>query len=114
MKVVVASLIGALSLAFVLSTDVIGGAKAKYSIKEVMKKAHNSKLFVKVADGKASEAEKTELIELYTALAANTPPKGDAAGWKEKTTALLNAAKSGDGAAIKKAATCGACHSIYK
>jgi len=31
-----------------------------------------------------------------------------------KTTALLDAAKEGDGAKLKKASTCAACHSVHK
>jgi hypothetical protein len=95
-------------------------AKPKHTIKEVMKAAHKSKLNEKVADGKASDAEKKELVELYVALAANKPPKGEAADWKTKTDALVAAAKDaeagkeGAGAALKKAYNCGACHSAHK
>lgn len=95
-------------------------AKPKYTIKEVMKSAHKGGLMKKVADGKATAEEKTQLVEFYVALAANKPPKGEAASWKEKTDALIAAAKDaeagkdGAGAALSKAANCMACHSVHK
>jgi mono/diheme cytochrome c family protein len=73
-----------------------------------------------VADGKATAEEKKQLVEFYVALAANKPPKGDEASWKEKTAALLAAAKDaeagkeGAGAALTKAVNCMACHSAHK
>jgi len=88
--------------------------KPKFTIKQIMNKAMKGGLCTKVASDKASDAEKQELILLFTALVANTPPKGDAADWKEKTTTLLACAKSGDGAKLKKAANCAACHMLYK
>lgn len=114
MKIVVAGLVVALSLGFVLQSDVVGGGKAKHTISDVMKTAMKGGLCAKVAGGKASDAEKAQLVELFTALAANKPPKGDEASWKEKTGALLTAAKAGDGAALKKAANCGGCHGAHK
>ena len=48
-----------------------------------------------MAKGEASAEEKKQLVELYEALAANKPPKGDEASWKEKTAALVAAAKDG-------------------
>ncbi|MCI0356926.1 MAG: hypothetical protein L0211_00380 [Planctomycetaceae bacterium] len=106
-------------VAFSLATNA-EDAKPKYTIKEVMKSAHKAKLHEKVADGKATDAEKKQLVEFYTALAANKPPKGDEASWKEKTAALLAAAKDaeagkeGAGAALKKAYNCAACHGAHK
>jgi hypothetical protein len=106
-------------VAFSLVTNA-ADEKPKHTIKEVMKSAHKGGLMKKVADGKASEAEKKQLVEFYTALAANKPPKGDEASWKEKTSALLAAAKDaeagkdGAGAALMKAANCMACHSAHK
>ena len=66
------------------------------------------------ATGKASAEEKKELIALFTALSKNEPPKGDPESWKAKTKALLDAAKADDGAALKKAADCAACHGEHK
>ena len=107
------------SMVLVLDTNLMGGDKDKkeekaVSIKVVMKKAMAGGLCKKVASGKASDDEKKELISLFTDLAANTPPKGDADSWKAKTKALLDAAKADDGAALGKAADCKACHSEHK
>jgi hypothetical protein len=89
-------------------------AEPKHSIKEVMKVALKGPLNKKVADGNASEEEKKQLVELYEALAAATPKKGDAESWKEKTSALLAAAKGTDGKALLKASNCKACHDSHK
>jgi hypothetical protein len=92
-----------------------GGDKDKITIKTVMKKAHSKGgLLSKVIAGDASAEEKKELVTLYEALAKNTPPKGDETSWKEKTAALVAAAKSADAAALKKASNCAACHSEHK
>jgi hypothetical protein len=96
--------------------------KPKYSIKEVMKGAHSGdpKLCAKVATGKASKEEKEQLVAYYTALTGNKPPKGDAGSWKEKTEALVSAAKAclaGDADGPKKLGTavnCKNCHSVHK
>jgi hypothetical protein len=95
-------------------------AEPKYAIKDVMKEAMKGGLCKKVADGKADEAEKKKLVDLFTALSENKPPKGDAADWKTRTEALVKAAKAcaagdKDGpAALKKAANCKGCHDLHK
>lgn len=94
--------------------------KPKHTIKEVMKTCMKGGLCKKVASGEASEEEKKQLVEMFDALAKNTPPKGEAESWKEKTTALLKAAKacaegSAEGQdALKKAANCMECHKAHK
>ncbi len=97
--------------------------KAKYDIEAIMDKAHgekNDKLLKKVLDGKASADEKKELLDLYTELGKNKPPKGDDKSWKDKTSALASAAKDvvdgkdGAVASLKKASSCGACHKVHK
>lgn len=94
--------------------------KAKFTIAEVMQKAHKSGLWKKVAEGKASDAEKKDLVELYTALTLDKPPKGDLKKWKEATEKLLTLAKEcakGDKDApgkLLKAVNCGACHKEFK
>ena len=89
-------------------------AKPKHSIKNVMKKCMKGGLCKKVAGGEASDEEKKLLVEMFTALAANKPPRGDADSWKAKTSALVKAATANDGAALKKAANCAACHKVHK
>ena len=119
MKYLFAGAIAAVSLVLVLG-DNHAGEKAKYTIPQVMKKAMAGGLCKKVASGKANDEEKTQLVELFTALSQNTPPKGDADDWKSKTKALLEAAKGaagGDADAAKKLpklANCNGCHSVHK
>jgi hypothetical protein len=94
--------------------------KPKHTIKDVMKVCMKGKLCEKVAKGEASDDEKKKLVECFTALAANKPPKGDAESWKAKTGALLEAAKAAaegtEGASdkLKAAANCAACHKEHK
>ena len=107
------------ALALVLESNQ-AGEKPKYTIKEVMKDAHKGGLMKKVADGKADDTEKKHLVDLYKALAANTPPMGSADDWKTKTKALVDAsskAATGDAAAaatLPKLANCAACHKEHK
>src|SRR5262245_883092 len=92
MKFLVAGLMVLMALVLTLG-DNVAGEKPKYTIKEVMKKAHTGKpnLVSKVAGGKADEADKKQLADLYKALSQNTPPKGDDDDWKKKTKALAEA-----------------------
>lgn len=93
------------------------------TIKDVMKEAHKKpKDLLKkvVVGGDATTEDKQRLLELYKALATNSPPKGDSASWKEKTELLVNAAQAvvdgKDGAVdqLNKAANCMACHDAHK
>lgn len=96
--------------------------KPKHSIKEVMKAVHkgDDPLCKKVAKGEGTKDDFKTLVECYTALPLNEPPKGDAKSWKEKSTALLDAAKdleAGKAGALdqyKAAVNCKACHSAHK
>lgn len=96
--------------------------KPKNSVKEVMEKAHKGKpsLYAKVSGGKGSDDDKKELLALYEDLCKNKPEKGDEKSWKDKTGAMVKAAKGivdGDKKAIgalKTAANCKACHDIHK
>jgi len=114
---------GAVLLFFVGGIGMMAPAqddKPKFTIKEIMEKAHKSKLCGKVADGKASKEEKDSLVEMYIALGKNKPPKGEADSWKEKTTKLVDAAKECvkdekvGGPQLKKAVDCAACHKVHK
>jgi hypothetical protein len=100
-------------LVFLLDGSVHGGKDA-VSIKVVMQKAMKGGLCGKVASGKASDEEKKQLIALFTDLAQDKPPKNDDQDWKDRTKALLDAAKADDGKALKKAADCKGCHSNHK
>ena len=97
--------------------------KPKYSIKEVMKECQKSGLCGKVAGGKASKEEVAKLVDYYSSLPGNKPPKGDAKAWKETTEAMLAAAKAcakdendkKAQAELKKlAGNCGGCHKMFK
>jgi hypothetical protein len=96
--------------------------KPRYTIEEVMEKAHKGKpsLFKKVVDGKASADEKKQLLEYYQELAKNKPEKGDAGDWKTRTNNLVKAAKhavedkAGANKEVAKAANCKACHELHK
>src|SRR5262249_31168024 len=94
--------------------------KPKFTIKEVMEKAHKSKLCGKVADGKGTKEEKDSLVEMYIALSQNKPPKGDAKEWETKTKALVEIAKEcvkddkAGGPKLKKALDCMGCHKAFK
>jgi|SRR6266446_5060530 len=97
-----------------------GDKKPKYSIPEVMKKAHASKLWKSVADGEATQEQKEELVEYYTSLAASTPPLGDKAKWKARTHAMLEGAQLAAAGKVegtmllKKNVQCNACHKEHK
>lgn len=94
--------------------------KAKYTVKEVMKKAHGEKLLNKVVDGKASKEEKDKLLDLYLSLLENQPPKGDQQDWIMKSGTLMWAAaavavgREGAEGMLKEASNCKACHSVHK
>jgi hypothetical protein len=98
------------------------GQQPKYTIKEVMQKAHKGDLLKKVLSGKASQEEKEELVLGYTALSLQEPPKGDLESWKKKTNALVMASKAvlkDDTntkalAQLKAAANCTACHKEHR
>jgi hypothetical protein len=97
-----------------------GDDEPKYTIKDVMKMAHPGGLRAKVLSGKASAEEKEKLVELYTALSQNKPPKGEEAAWKERTAAIVAAAKAvakGEEGALGKleaATNCMACHRAHR
>lgn len=98
-------------------------AKPKYTIEEVMEKAHKGgakSLRARALKGKASAEELKLLVELYTAMCQGTPPKGDVKEWRAHCTKIVNAAKklaSGEKKAAKQLArltNCGACHKKFK
>jgi hypothetical protein len=97
-------------------------AKPKYTIKEVMKKAHqpDGGLLKKIVAGEGTKEDAAELVDLYTVLGQNKPPKGEPGSWQEKTGELLAAAKAvvenkdGSKERLKKAADCGNCHKEHK
>lgn len=95
--------------------------KAAKDIKEVMA-AHKGKesLVAKITGGKGTDEDHKKILGLYEALATFKPPKGEEGSWKEKTTALVSAAKElvekkeGAAAKLKAASNCKACHDVHK
>lgn len=123
MRMGLLQLVGACALVGVLGLSLLRAAdeeKPKYTIKEVMQKAHKGGLLKKVADGKADDDDKKQLVDFYLALRKHKPPRGDEAEWKKKTEVILVAAKdvaAGKEGAEKKlqeAANCANCHKVHK
>jgi cytochrome c553 len=115
----------ALGLAFLIAGSavaLVSDETPKYTVKEVMKKAHNGRnsLFNRVKSGQASDEEKAQLVDYYESLPLGMPKKGSPAGYKKMAEDLLAAAtavKNGEPngiAKLSKAGNCMACHNIYK
>ena len=92
------------------------GPAGKYTIKEVMQKSFKQEGNLKdlILEGKATAEQKAQFIDYVENLAQFKPRKGDAASWKEKTGALIAAAKGTDLPDLEKATNCKACHSVHK
>jgi hypothetical protein len=96
--------------------------KPKYTIKEVMKKAHAAKdsILNKAKADKATKEELKELVVMYQSLEMRTPPRGEEKEWKKRTKALVDAAnasvkdekKAKD--LLTKAVNCKNCHDAHK
>ncbi|WDI40727.1 hypothetical protein [Bremerella sp. P1] len=121
MKRVMLVLIGLLSVALLSGVALADkGKDSKYSTEDIMKKGFKGGLVAKVAKGEASEEDQKVVLEMLESLAKNPPHKGSEESWKEKTTALLAAAKGtvegkeGADAKLKKAMNCKACHNEHK
>lgn len=106
MKHVFAGVVALLGFGFLIGTNEAGGDKPEFTIKQVMAKAMKDQAYKKLGEA--------ECVKLFTAMAANAPPKGDAADWKAKCDALIAAAKSGDAKKLSAAANCAACHKAHK
>jgi hypothetical protein len=128
MKLFLAGVLATFALAFVLTaTDGAGKDKdkdkeePKYKIKEVMKKAMAGGLCKKCATGKGTDEDKKELVELFVALHANTPPKGEKEEWAKITKSFVDAAKAildgkdeDAGKKLAKLVNCKECHGMFK
>ncbi len=115
--------LSALAVVILAISSSYGADDPKYTIKEVMNQAHGgmqNSLYAKVLTGKASQEEKDQLVDLYSALPDNKPNKGSAQSWKTKTTALLDAAKAvaenknNSINKLKSANNCMSCHSSHR
>ena len=120
MKGLIAGAVAVFSLALLLEASQGQEKKAKYEIKEVMKQAMKGGLAKKVAEGKATEAEKKQLVDLFVALHENNPPRGEKGAWEKATLALVDASKAAEkgddkaGKAIAKLINCANCHKQFK
>lgn len=94
----------------------------KLSIEQIMKKAFKGErsLVKKIAQNRATEAERKQFLDYVQSLAAQKPPRGTDQSWKEKTSRLVKAAQSavnaepGSPKAVDSAASCKACHRLHK
>jgi hypothetical protein len=109
-----------------------GPVEPEVSINEIMVAAHvrdidgkgnrSSKrnLDTRVLSGRATEQEKTRLLELYRQLATTIPPKGSPGEWRRRTAALVEATEGviagRDGARrrLAEAVDCKTCHEKYR
>jgi hypothetical protein len=122
MRCLIAIAVAVGALVLMLDSNVVGKDKEPVSIKAIMKKAHSGltgpddddTLLGKVLEGTAKADEKKMLVALYTDLAKATPPMNDGKEWKDRTKALLDAAKADDVKALKKASNCKSCHEQFK
>jgi len=111
-----------LGIASIRADDKTHDKPAPYTVEQVMKAIYKGEDSIgkKVGEGKGTSADYDRLVEYLSALPLNDPPQGDAEGWKQKTTALLQAAialKDGKPDALAQyntAANCKACHRIYR
>ncbi len=91
------------------------------TIKDVMVLHKGKDSFLnKILAGQGTAEEHKKLVAYYEVMAALKPPQGDEKSWKEKTEALLAAARDvaakKDGALdrLKKASDCKSCHGPHK
>jgi YHS domain-containing protein len=91
------------------------------NIKEVMALHKGKDSFLSmILAGKGSDEDLKKLVSAYDVLAAQKPPTGDEASWKNLTAALSAAAKDAaakkEGALdkLKAASNCKACHELHK
>src|SRR5690348_5180539 len=76
------------------------GKAEDYTISEIMLKAHQPgrtarrALDQRVIDGRSNDEDKKKLLGLYEALARRKPPKGSEKDWKERTEAIVEAARA--------------------
>ncbi|MFN3486172.1 MAG: hypothetical protein ACK44W_11915 [Planctomycetota bacterium] len=91
------------------------------TIKDVMLLHKGKDSFLNhILAGKGTDEDHRKLVVYYEVMAALKPPQGDEKSWKEKTEALLSAArdvaarKSGAIERLKKASDCKSCHGPHK
>lgn len=111
-----------IAAAAVLVLASIAPSTLRADISDVMKDAMKGEtsLYRKVATGKGTPDDAKKLVDYLKQLPGETPPKGDAASWKEKTETLVKAAedvqagKPGALAHLQTVGNCKACHNPHK
>ena len=128
MRTCASLLIGLLLANSFSAADEPPAAEKLLTINQIMVRAHlrpqnratRNNLDRKVIDGKATDAEKQELLELYRQLTKLTPPKGDAKAFRKDAQALVDAVQSlidgeeGGKEMLIKATDCKGCHAKYR
>lgn len=123
-KFTTSSLLAAAAVALVAAgcASTSSASKPSLSIEQIMEDGFKGKesLSARISKGQGNEADFKKMASLTKELALNKPPKGDLAGWTEKTKALqaaaeaLAAGKPGALDGFKTAVNCKACHSVHK
>ncbi|MEM9586148.1 MAG: hypothetical protein AAGA03_02610 [Planctomycetota bacterium] len=96
------------------------GDSGGFSIGQVMRLAHDNKLYRNLLKPNPDKAVIERIHLLYKGLPQQTPPKGESESWQIKTTALIAAVDSiasgeADGdKALKRAVNCNSCHSRHR
>lgn len=94
----------------------------KYTVEEIMKAVFkgDDSIAKRVGQGKGTQADLDKLADYVSSLPINDAPQGDPAGWKKKTTAVvdavtaLKAGQTGALAQFNQAVDCKSCHSVYR
>lgn len=124
MKTLFCNAVIAAAIALAATTGILHAENnpPKYTVQEIMKAVFKGEDSVskKVSSSKGTKGDYGKLVEYLSALPLNDPLQGDPAGWKKKTTALLEAAKAlqqnkpGALAQYNQTVNCQACHSVYR
>ena len=104
------------------------GAAKERSISQIMLRAHltpgnratRNNLDNKVLDNKATDDEKKELLELYSGLRKQKPPKGKSEEWDKRVGELVESLKAvyagekGAKERFSQAKDCKSCHAAHR
>ena len=124
MKISTRVALAAVIIAFFVSALILNAEdkSPKYTVQQIMKALFKGEDSVnkKITKGNGAKEDYDKLVQYLSALPLNEAPQGDPAGWKQKTTALLDAAtalkenKPGALAQYNQAVNCQACHRVYR
>src|SRR4051812_1588479 len=113
-----------LVLSFAITTLLLAPSRAAEdkAIENVMKAVMkgDKSTYKVVTSGSGTDADAKKLLQYLKSLPGTTPPKGDLADWKARTTKLAQAAtdlvakKPGAIESLKKAGDCKGCHMAHR